>query len=63
MFCARSQRPFVQLSPPASLYRPQGPPKKRRQPLAECVNLWYVGLNGNAVSRERSLRGPSLRGV
>ena len=37
--------------------------RKRRQSLAELVNLWYVGLNGNAVSRERSLRGPSLRGV
>ena len=37
--------------------------QKQRQPLAERVNLWHIKLNGNAVSRERSLRGPSLRGV
>ena len=37
--------------------------KKRQQALAERVHCGYIGVIRNAVSRERSLRGPSLRGV
>ena len=51
MFCARSQRPLrPALLPPLCTARRAR--QKQRQPLAERVNLWYVGLNGNAVSRD-----------
>ena len=51
MFCARSQRPLrPALLPPLCTARRAR--QKQRQPLAELVNLWYVGLNGNAVSRD-----------